>query len=114
MQGQVALLRDSLPPDRKDEVVGIVLQNSPKHCRNLFDIQLGARFPIAPERNWIISMLTAMCIDPSTGNPPNERDTRQILDRVISMAYTANAEKAPEPGRAGSSPEWTLPWIKAG
>ncbi len=95
MQGQVALLRDSLPPERKDEVMGIVLQNSPKHCRNMFDIQLGARFPIAPERNWIISMLTAMCIDPSTGNPPNARDTRQILNRVITMAYTANAEKNP-------------------
>lgn len=95
MQGQVALLRDSLPPERKDEVMGIVLQNSPKHCRNMFDIQLGARFPIAPERNWIISMLMAMCIDPSTGSPPNARDTPQILKRVITMAYTANAEKNP-------------------
>ena len=105
MQGQVALLRDSLPADRKDEVMGIVLQNSPKHCRNLFDIQLGARFPIAPERNWIISMLTAMCIDPSTGNPPNDRDTRQILERVITMAYTANAEKSPRAWTRGVVPE---------
>ncbi|MEA9980021.1 ATP-binding protein, partial [Pseudomonas sp. RTS4] len=95
MQGQVALLRDSLPPERKDEVVGIVLQNSTKHCRNLFDVQLGAFFPIAPERNWIISILTATCIDPTTGEPPNARDTRQILDRVISMAFTANAETSP-------------------
>ncbi|WP_460385296.1 ATP-binding protein [Pseudomonas amygdali] len=114
MQGQVALLRDSLPPDRKDEVVGIVLQNSPKHCRNLFDIQLGARFPIAPERNWIISMLTAMCIDPSTGNPPNERDTRQILDRVISMAYTANAEKSPRRWGRGVVPEVDTALDKSG
>ena len=104
MQGQVALLRDSLPPERKDEVVGIVLQNSTKHCRNLFDIQLGARFPIPHERNWIISMLTAMCIDPSTGNPPNERDTRQILERIISMAYTANAETSPRAWTRGVVP----------
>lgn len=95
MQGQVTLLRDGLPEERKDEVIGIVLQNSAKHCRNLFDIQLGAQYPITPERNWIKNMLTAMCIDPSTGEPPNARDTGQILDRVITLAYTANAEMSP-------------------
>jgi intracellular multiplication protein IcmB len=104
MQGQVALLRDSLPPERKDEVVGIVLQNDSQHCRNLFDIQLGARFPIAPEVNWIISLLTAMCIDPSTGSPPNDRETRQILERIITMAYTANAETSPRAWARGVVP----------
>ena len=92
MQGQIMLLRDSLPPERKDEAIGIVLQNDTAHCRNLFDIQLGARYPITPERNWILSMLTALCIDPGTGEPPNARDTRQILDRVITLAYRTNAE----------------------
>jgi intracellular multiplication protein IcmB len=114
MQGQIDLLRDSLPPDRKDEAVGIILQNSPKHCRNMFDIQLGARFPIAPERKWIISMLTAMCIDPSTGNPPNDRDTRQILDRIITMAYAANAETDPRGWTQGSVPEVDAALAKSG
>lgn len=95
MQGQIALLRDSLPEHRRDEAIGIVLQNDSSHCRNLFDIQLGAQYPIAPERNWIMSTLTAMCIDPTTGNPPNAKDTRQILDRAITMAFTANAETSP-------------------
>lgn len=105
MQGQVALLRDSLPPERKDEVIGIVLNNSVKHCRNLFDIQLGAKWPITPERNWIISMLTALCIDPSTGEPPNATDARQIFDRIVSMAYTANAESSPRLWTAGVLPK---------
>jgi intracellular multiplication protein IcmB len=95
MQGQVTLLRDGLPDERKDEVIGIVLQNSAKHCRNLFDIQLGAQYPITPERNWIKNMLIAMCIDPSTGEPPNPRDTGQIFDRVITLAYRKNAEGGP-------------------
>ena len=95
MQGQISLLRDALPPERKEEAVGIVLENSTKHCRNLYDIQLGALFPIAPERNFQISILTALCIDPSEGEPPNARDTQQILDRIITMAYTANAESSP-------------------
>ena len=114
MQGQIALLRDSLPPEREDEAIGIVLQNSSQHCRNLFDIQLGARYPIPHERNWIISMLTAMCIDPSTGNPPNERDTRQILDRIISMAYTANAETSPRAWTRGVVPEADAALNKSG
>ncbi|MFA0921428.1 TraU protein [Pseudomonas coronafaciens pv. garcae] len=95
MQGQVILLRDALPEERKDEVIGIVLQNDSKHCRNLLDIQLGALHPITPERNWIKNMLIAMCIDPSTNMPPNPRDTAQIFERVISLAYKTNAEISP-------------------
>lgn len=95
MQGQIMLLRDGLPEERKDEVIGIVLQNSPKHCRNLFDIQLGAQYPISPELNWISNMLMAMCIDPSTGEPPNAKDTAQVFKRVIDLAYTTNAETSP-------------------
>lgn len=105
MQGQVALLRDSLPPERRDEVLGIVLQNSVEHCRNLFDIQLGAKYPIAPELNWIISMLTALCINPSTGEPPNERDTRQILKRGVNIAYRLNAEGSPRAWTRGVVPK---------
>lgn len=105
MQGQIALLRDALPPDRKDEVIGIVLQNNARNCRNLFDIQLGAMYPIAPERNWIISMLTATCIDPTKGDPPNARDTRQILDRITTMAFAANAEGSPRAWTRGVVPE---------
>lgn len=96
MQGQIALLRDALPAERKDEVIGIVLQNDAAHCRNLFDIQLGARYPIAPERQWLINILTALCIDPGTGAPPNERDTHQILERAVELAYTTNAEIRPQ------------------
>ncbi|MBX8493187.1 ATP-binding protein [Pseudomonas cichorii] len=95
MQGQVALLRDGLPEERKDEVIGFVLQNDSKHCRNLFDIQLGALYPISPERNWIKYMLTAACIDPSTGEPPMARDIGQILGRIIDMAFKNNAEISP-------------------
>lgn len=95
MQGQVALLRESLPPERQDEVVGIVLQNSAAHCRNLFDIQLGAKYPIAPEMNWIVSMLTVLCTNPSTGEPPNSVDTLLILKRIVEMAYRRNAESSP-------------------
>ncbi len=95
MQGQIQLLRDSLPEGRKDEAIGIVLRNAPSHCRNLFDIQLGAKYPIGFECDWIVSMLTALCIDAATGLPPNARDTEQVLKRMVNMAYQANAELSP-------------------
>ncbi|NWB63530.1 ATP-binding protein [Pseudomonas sp. F1002] len=114
MQGQVNMLRDALPSERKDEVIGIVLKNSAEHCRNLFDIQLGADFPIAPERNFIVSMLTAMCVDPSTGLPPNARDTGQILDRIVKMAFAANAESSPRNWTVGVVPAVDAALAKSG
>jgi len=114
MQGQVTLLRDSLPEGRKDEVIGITLENSRKHCRNLLDIQLGAKYPIPPERNSILNMMTALCIDPATGSPPNERDTRQILSRCITMAYAANAETSPRLWARGEVDQVDAAMAKAG
>lgn len=114
MQGQIALLRDSLPPERKDEAIGIVLENSSKHCRNLFDIQLGAKYPITPERNSFISLLTAMCIDPTTGDPPNARDTTQVLERITTMAFTANAETSPRGWARGVVPSVDIALEKSG
>lgn len=104
MQGQIDLLRDSLPANRVDEAIGIVLENRPEYCRNLFDIQLGALHPIAPERNFIISILSAMCIDPKSGEPPNARDTHQIFDRVVSMAFSNNSELSPRGWMRGVVP----------
>ncbi|MCP6462283.1 ATP-binding protein, partial [Klebsiella pneumoniae] len=106
-QGQIQLIRDSLPPERKDEAIGWALRNHSDHCRNMFDIQLGARYPIAPELTWMKSMLTAMCIDSNTGLPPNSRDIDVLLERVITMAYRDKDETSPNKFSDGASPEIT-------
>lgn len=93
--GLIQLVQDSLPADRKDEAVGIVLQNSDEHCRNPFDILYGARRPITPEREFMINLLYALCIDPAKGDAPCPADTRQILTRIIDDCFTALAESAP-------------------
>ncbi|ATW30246.1 conjugal transfer protein [Candidatus Williamhamiltonella defendens] len=94
-QGLIRLIRDALPPERRNEVIGILLQNDAEQCRNPFDIQLGARFPLTTERSWLIQLCTALCTDPTTGHPPNAKDTQQILSRVIDEVYRNNAEKNP-------------------
>lgn len=103
--GQIQLIRDSLPEDRKDEAIGIVLRNHADHCRNMFDIQLGAKYPIEPELNWMISVLVAMCIESNTGSPPNERDTRTLLERTVMLAYKDRAEGSPRKYAEGEAPD---------
>ena len=85
--GTIALIRDNLPPERKDEAVGIILSNDPSQSRNIFDILYGAREPITPEKEFICSMLMAFCIDAEKGSAPNSTDTRQIMKRIIELAY---------------------------
>lgn len=41
--GVIRLIQDALPPERKHEAVGLVLENSRNHCKNPFDVQLGMK-----------------------------------------------------------------------
>jgi intracellular multiplication protein IcmB len=91
--GMISMLRAGLPADRQDEVLSIVLRNDEKHCRNLFDIQLGLQKPLSYESEFIENALTALCIDPSTGEPPNGRDTPIILRRLVSDSFKACREQ---------------------
>lgn len=102
--GTINLLRTALPPERRDEVLSIILKNSPEYCRNLFDIQLGRQTPLPYESRFIVDMLTALCADPSTGRPPNEKETGDILDRLVQDAFTLAREK-PRSYSEGEVPE---------
>ncbi|WP_168403359.1 ATP-binding protein [Erwinia amylovora] len=92
-QGMISILRGALSPERQDEVLSIVLRNDPQHCRNLFDIQLGLRMPLSYEAEFMENALSALCIDPGTGVPPNGRDTPIILRRLVSDSYKACREE---------------------
>lgn len=98
--GNVSLLRSALPPERQNEVLSIVLRNEPGYCRNLFDIQLGRNAPLGYEADFMENILTALCIDPATGEPPNGKDTPVILRRLVTESFTAAREtpRRYEPG----------------
>lgn len=96
--GMVSILRAALPPERQDEVLSVILRNDAEHCRNLFDIQLGLTAPLSYESEFMENALTALCIDPGTGVPPNGRDTPAILRRLVSDSFKACRE---EPRRYG-------------
>lgn len=94
-QGLIRLIREGLPPGRQHEVVGLVLENSRKHCKNPFDVQLGMKYPLTPEREYMLDICETLCVDPETGTPPNAQDCRQILGEVIDMAFETNASTKP-------------------
>lgn len=94
-QGLIRLIRDCLPPSRRHEVVGLVLENSRDYCKNPFDVQLGMKYPLTPEREFVLSLCETLCVNPETGIPPNAQDVRQILSRVIDLAYERHADGAP-------------------
>lgn len=112
-QGHIQLIRDSLPEERKNEAIGIVLRNHPDHCRNLFDIQFGAMMPITPELEWIKTILFAMCIDPEKGLPPNSKDTAGLLEDLVLLAFKDKAEGNPRKYE-DSDPRINNPLIESG
>ncbi|MCW2456973.1 UNVERIFIED_ORG: hypothetical protein M2414_004734 [Rahnella aquatilis] len=94
-QGLIRLIREGLSPGRQHEVVGLVLENSRKHCKNPFDVQLGMKYPLTPEREYMLDICETLCVDPETGTPPNAQDCRQIPGEVIDMAFETNASTKP-------------------
>lgn len=94
-QGLIRLIRDALPPHRKHEVVGLILENSREYCKNPFDVQLGMKYPLTPEKEYLVNICETLCVNPETGIPPNAQDCRQILSKIIDKAYEFNADKQP-------------------
>ncbi|WP_180271370.1 hypothetical protein [Erwinia amylovora] len=101
------MLKDGLPPERQDEVLNIILRNESQYCRNLFDIQLGLTMPLSYEAEFMENALSVLCTDPSTGSPPNARDTPVILRRLITEAFKI-ARDDPRRYEPGMVPEVDL------
>ncbi|WP_202305923.1 ATP-binding protein [Dryocola clanedunensis] len=91
-QGYFDLIDDSLPDDQKHKAISIVLRNDASHCRNPFDIQLGLKYPISTEREYLLKLLLSLCIDPETGIAPDSASCRQILTRATDLAYKQSSD----------------------
>ncbi|EOZ6414821.1 conjugal transfer protein [Cronobacter turicensis] len=92
-KGIADLLIDELPEHQRHYISAITLNNDADHCINIFDTQLGSRYPTQFERIFLIQMLQAMCVDPQTGMPPNANDVEQIITDLIDEVYTALAHE---------------------
>lgn len=87
--GLIKLLRDSLPENRKNEVMYLRLRNSTEFAVNPFDTQLGARKPTSREKEFISDFLTLFCSDPTARAAPAA--CAGVIDKLIEIAYDQRA-----------------------
>lgn len=59
--GLISLIRDSLPPERRQEILHFRMLMSPEYAVNPFDTQLGCRVPLSDERAYLCELLTLIC-----------------------------------------------------
>jgi len=59
--GLISALQDGLPRERQHEAAYYRLQMRPEHTINVFDTQLGCRYPLPSERAFIVNFMTLLC-----------------------------------------------------
>jgi len=97
--GLVSLLKDALPPNRRNEVTSFRLQMTTQFAINPFDTKLGMRYPQVTERSFLIEVLTLICTPP--GQPEPYDGIAQLCGMVVDEMYrwrddkSSNAEPRP-------------------
>ncbi|ENG4975119.1 ATP-binding protein [Escherichia coli] len=108
--GLIKLLSDELPEDRRHEVGCYELENSREYGTNIFDTQLGLRYPLPHERTFQQNFMKLLCSTTViTQTEKGQIVTRQLpdglegfLSKLIDEAYKLTSE-----------PETALPYEAA-
>ncbi|GLR71648.1 hypothetical protein [Agaribacter marinus] len=74
-----------LPVSQRHLAIYERVSNTSKHAINMFDTQLGLRFPLSNHSSMILNMLTLMC-QPDDQPLPYD-GTIDVLDKLIKLAY---------------------------
>lgn len=82
--GLISLIQESLPADRRHEVVFQKLRMDKSYAINVFDTQLGMRRPMSTERTFLINFMTLICSD---GGTPPSNAVRGLITASIDRAY---------------------------
>ena len=97
--GLIELLQNALPDDRKHEAIYIRLKNSEEYAINGFDTLPGCRYPTAMDREFLVSLLTALATPVGKKQPyANAPELAgMLIDEVYSKYATKGSEKRYEP-----------------
>lgn len=90
--GLVSLLRDALPPSRRNEVTSFRLQMTTQFAINPFDTKLGMRYPQVTERSFLNELLTLLCTPPGQAEPYD--GIAQLAGMVVDEMYRWRDDKA--------------------
>lgn len=110
--GQIQLIRDSLPPHRQSEAIYLRLQNSPEYGVNLFDTQLGARYPTVREAEFLADFLNALCADPEKRAAP--ADCARVNTLLLAIAYEDRAARSQHLYESHVDPEVDAALVSSG
>ena len=97
--GLISLIKDALPPQRRNEAASYRLQMNQSFAINPFDTKLGMRYPQVTERSFLIELLTLICTPPGQAEPYD--GISQLAGLVVDEMYrwrddsVANAEPRP-------------------
>ncbi len=97
--GLISLIKDALPPNRRNEAVSFRLQMNNNYAINPFDTKLGMRYPQVTERSFLIELVTMLCTPPGQTVPYD--GIAQLAGMVVDEIYRwrddkiANAEPRP-------------------
>ncbi|WP_144153310.1 hypothetical protein [Paraburkholderia sp. BCC1885] len=97
--GLIELIQNALPEDRKHEAIYIRLRNSGEFSINPFDTLPGCRRPTAFDREFLISLLTALATPVGQKQPyANSSELAgMVVDEVYEKYATRGSEKRYEP-----------------
>ena len=96
-RGFISLLREALPPDRRHEVGWYRLTLAERHAINPFDTQLGCRYPMPSERDFLVNLLTLVLTRAGDDGLPD--GVREGVSLAIDAAFRLRAGET-----AGSEP----------
>jgi len=83
-QGLVTLLQETLPHNLKHLAQYVKLQNHNQYAMNVFDTQLGCRFPMSNERDFISNFLQLIL---SPGGTDDAKDISGVVTMIIQHLY---------------------------
>ena len=97
--GLISLIKDALPPHRRQEAAAYTLQMTQQYAINPFDTKLGMRYPQVTERSFLIELMTLLCtpagqMEPYDGIP---QLSGMMVDEMFRWRddKIANAEPRP-------------------
>lgn len=91
--GLIQLIKDLLPAKKKHLALYKKIQNDESNAINVFDTQLGSRFPTAEEKTFLVNFLTLL-ITPAGRDKPYESSDNMIAT-VIDALYLNYSDITP-------------------
>lgn len=89
--GLISLLKESLPIEKRHLVQYHKLRMIEEYCVNIFDTQLGSRFPTSEHRSLLTNMLLLLLKDVRLGNHPQGMSS--LVQAIIDDMYLQASER---------------------